>query len=148
MRSSAYTFLFENEFCLHLGWKIISTSKAERLTSFWYRGRGTRKWPIRPTTFVRHIVDVLSENCACVDGWKSWRMLVAHDSRKQQSYRLNLPLERVDVTHEKHWKTYLSLSFLITEQTFSLASVFHINSGFSWLAAQRINDFLRIINKS
>ena len=40
MRSSAYTFLFENEFCLHLEWKTISTSKAERLTSFWYRGPG------------------------------------------------------------------------------------------------------------
>ena len=75
-------------------------------------------------------------------------MLVAHDSRKQKSYRLNLPSERVDATNEKHLKTYLSLSFLITEQTFSLASVFHINSGFSWLAAQRINDSLRIINNS
>ena len=111
------------------------------------RPEGTRKWPIRPTTFVRQIVDVLSENCVRVDGRKSWRMLVAHDSRKQKSYRLNLPLKRVDITHEKHWKTYPSLSFLITEQTFSLASVFHINSGFSWLAAQRTNYFLRIKKK-
>ena len=105
------------------------------------RPEGTRKWPIRPTTFVRLIVDVLSENCARVDGRKSWRMIVAHDSRKQQSYRLNRPLERVVVTQKKHWKTYLSLSFLITEQTFSLASVFHINSGFSWFATQRTNYF-------
>ena len=27
---------------------------------------------------------------------KSWCMLVAHDSHKQKSYRLNRPLERVD----------------------------------------------------
>ena len=48
---------------------------------------------IRPTAFVRHIVNMVSENCARVDGPKSWRMLVAHDSRKQKSYRLNRPLD-------------------------------------------------------
>ena len=37
-------------------------------------------------------LDVVSENqCARVDGRKSWSMLVAHDSRKQKSYRLNRP---------------------------------------------------------
>ena len=30
-------------------------------------------------------VNVVSENCARVDGRKWWRMLVAHDSRRQQS---------------------------------------------------------------
>lgn len=30
-------------------------------------------------------VYVLSENCACEDGWKSWHMLVMHDSHKQKS---------------------------------------------------------------
>ena len=38
---------------------------------------------IRPMTVVRHIVDVVCENGAHVDGWKSWHMLVAHDSCKQ-----------------------------------------------------------------
>ena len=33
-----------NEFYLHEN--IILISKAEHLTSFWYRGSGTRKWPI------------------------------------------------------------------------------------------------------
>ena len=30
-------------------------------------------------------MDVVSENCARVDGRKSWRMLVAHDGRKQMT---------------------------------------------------------------
>ena len=30
-------------------------------------------------------VDFVSENCARVDGRKSWRMLVAHDGRKQMT---------------------------------------------------------------
>ena len=40
-------------------------------------------------------LDVVSENCACVDGQKSWHMLVMHDSHKQESYmyRLHEPLQ-------------------------------------------------------
>ena len=30
-------------------------------------------------------MDFVSENCARVDGRKSWRMLVAHDGRKQMT---------------------------------------------------------------
>ena len=33
-------------------------------------------------------MDVISENCARVGGQKWWRILVAHDIRKQKSYRL------------------------------------------------------------
>ena len=33
--------------------------------------------------------DVVNEKCGRVDGRKSWRMLVTHDSRKEKPYRLN-----------------------------------------------------------
>ena len=39
----------------------------------------------------------MSENCARVYGPKSLRMLAAHDSRKQESYRLNRPLDNPSI---------------------------------------------------
>ena len=48
-------------------------------------------------------LDVVSENCACVDCQKSWHnMLVTHDSHKQESYmyRLHEPLQ--------YWMQYLN----------------------------------------
>ena len=42
-------------------------------------------------------MDVVSENCARVYGPKSLRMLAAHDSRKQESYRLNRPLDNPSI---------------------------------------------------
>ena len=35
--------------------------------------------------------DVVNEKCGRLDGRKSWRMLVVHDSSKEKPYRLNRP---------------------------------------------------------
>ena len=61
-------------------------------TIFAYDYRARLACTMTSRQIVRHVVDVVSENCARVYGPKSWRMLVAHDGRKQKSYRLNRPL--------------------------------------------------------
>ena len=54
---------------------------------------------IRTTTFTWHIVDFVSENYARVDGRKSWRMLVEHESLNQNSHRLKdiVPVPTVSI---------------------------------------------------
>ena len=54
---------------------------------------------IRPTTFVRHIMDFVSENYARVNGRKSWHMLVERSRNKQNSHRLKdiVPVPTVSV---------------------------------------------------
>ena len=63
---------------------------------------------IRPTTFVRHIMDFVSENYARVNGRKSWHMLVERSRNKQNSHRLKdiVPVPTVSVL----WRVVLCSS--------------------------------------
>ena len=78
---------------------IFAYDYRARLAYVWlhYRSCCVNAHDIRTTH-----VDVISENCARVGGQKWWRILVAHDIRKQKSYCLNRPLggARSDRTKE------------------------------------------------
>ena len=64
-------------------------------------------------------MDVVSENCPRVDGQKSWCMLVAHNSRKQKSYLLHQPLQRVDCNTSSHWQNNRLIPLFIGEEVYN-----------------------------
>ena len=90
-------------------WKLISISKAEHLTSFWYRGLGELEnglLPAKKSVVLPEDLTIACEFCFCIPSASAYLLVsLVPNNHFRQGFRW------VPVSHSIFWCTFKSISF-------------------------------------